>query len=266
MSKSILALAILSTAAFADDPKLKIDVSKLLPQAQIVDDVVVPVPSEIFSVLDKLGKPNWSAVLRAPKRVAKPFGQQPQVALYLGTIIAEGFIAVEAEDANAVKDIGNSVLSLATALSVRKAVTSRANAIIAAADNKDWKLVRKELDGALSEVRGAMRELGDGQLSHLVSLGGWLRGTEALCEVVDKNYSKDGADLLRQQMLLSFFDGQLTAIATRKPVNTIIPKIKAGLVSIQPLIGLAPDADISAKSVKEIGVIASGLVKAIQTK
>jgi len=265
MRKSIIAIALTASVALAEPPQ-KIDISKLPQQTQIVDDVVVPVPSEIFNVLDKLGKPNWTSVLRAPNGVAKPFGQQPQVALYMGTIIAEGFIAVEAEDAEAVKNIGKSVLSLATALSIRKEVTSRANAIIAAADKKDWGQVRKELDGALGEVRGAMKALGDEQLSHLVSLGGWLRGTEALCAVVDKNYSKDGADLLRQQMLLSFFNNKLAVFGKKKPVNPLIPKIAGGLNSIQPLIGLAADADISAKSVKEIGDITAGLVKSIQTK
>ena len=266
MTKSILALAILSAATFAQEPKAKINIAELVPQAQVVDDVVVPVPSEIFAVLDKLGKPNWTAVLRAPKGVAKPFGQHPQVALYLGTIIAEGFIAVEAEDAGAVTDIGKSVLSLAKALGVEKEVSSRAKAIIDAADQKDWKLVRKELDGALGEVRGAMKAIGSADYAHLVSLGGWLRGTEALCEVVDKNYTKDGADLLRQKMLLDFFDGILKSIAKRKPVNPLLPKMRTGLTSIQPIIGLGAGTDISAKSVKEIGTITSGLVKTIQTK
>ena len=267
MTKSLLTVVILSSTAVADDPAPKIDISKLPQQTQMVDDVVVPVPSEIFTVLDKLGKPNWTAVLRAPKGTLKSFGTEPQIALRLGTVIAEGFVAVEAEDATAVKDIGKSVLSLATALSVDKEVKRRANAIIGAADAKDWKLVRKELDGALREVKDAMKSLNSEQLSHLVSLGGWLRGTEALCEVVNKTYSKDGADLLRQQMLLSYFDGKLKAMSKDKALkHALIPKIQAGLTGIQPLIGLSPDADISAKSVKEIGDITAGLVKAIQTK
>ncbi len=267
MTKSFLALALLSSISFAGDPAPTIDISKLPQQTQIVDDVVVPVPSEIFAVLDKLGKPNWTAVLRAPKGVVKTCGNQPQDALYLGVIIAEGFIAVEAQNSEAVKDIGKSVLKLAEALSVRKEVTSRANAIIAAAESSDWQLVRRELDGALSEVRGAMKALGSENLAHLVSLGGWVRGTEALCEVVSKSYSKDGADLLRQHMLLSFFSNKLKNVSKQKSLkHPLIPKLQAGLTGILPLIGLAQDADISAKSVKEIGDITAGLVKAIQTK
>jgi hypothetical protein len=250
---TLLALTILSATVIAQPPA-KIDVSKLPKESRVVDDVIVPVPSEIFGVLDKL------------KGVAKPFGEPPQQALYLGSVIAEGFIAVEAGDVAEVKNIGNSVLSLSGALGVRKAVTKRANAIINAADAGNWQLVRKELDGALNEVKDAMTELGSGDLASLVSLGGWLRGTEALCEVVVKNYSKDGADLLHQPALLDHFDSRLGSLKARAKKHPLVPKIQAGLKNIRPLIGLTDGTEISAKSVKEVRDISSGLVKDIQTK
>ena len=61
MKKTVfLALAILSLPVLAQDsPPQKIDISKLPKQTRVVDDVIVPVPSEIFTVLDKLGNPNW---------------------------------------------------------------------------------------------------------------------------------------------------------------------------------------------------------------
>jgi hypothetical protein len=258
----IFATAFVSQAA----PPSKIDVSKLPKQSKLVEDVVVPVPSEIFGVLDKLGKPRWTEVLRPIKGVAKPFGEQPQVALYLGTVIAEGFVAVEAEDAAQVKNIGRSVLSLSEALGVSKSVKKRANAIIDAGDQKDWRQVRKELDGALSEVKSGMAELGSEQLSQLVSLGGWLRGTEALCEVVSGDYSRDGADLLHQPVLLDYFDQRLEGLKGRYRRNALVGKIRGGLDDIRPLIGLVDGAEISAKSVKEVGSISARLVKAIQTR
>jgi hypothetical protein len=231
-----------------------------------VGDVIVPVPSEIFGVLDKLGKPRWIEVLRPMKGVAKPFGEQAQVALYLGTVIAEGFVAVEAEDADQIKKIGRSVLSLSEALGVSKSVKKRANAIIDAGDKKDWKLVRHELDGALGEVKGAMAELGSEQLSQLVSLGGWLRGTEALCEVVSRDYSRDGADLLHQPVLLDYFGEQLDGLKGRYKKNALVARIRGGLKDIRPLIGLTDGAEISLKSVRDVGAIAVALVKAIQNR
>src|SRR5690606_24852731 len=122
--------------------------------AKIVEEVVVPVPTEVFGVLDKLGSPNWHDVLRNVKN--KGFGERPHVALLLGCVIAEGFIAVEAQEAEEVKRIGRHVLNLAGAIGVRKSVISRTSSIIDAADKKDWARIRVELDGASQDVKQAM--------------------------------------------------------------------------------------------------------------
>src|SRR4051794_31294410 len=109
MKKALtVAVVAVSTAVFAQTPQ-RIDVSHYPTQSLIVGEVVMPVPSEIFKVLDKLGKPNWSALQRPVNNVVQPIGEQAQIALILGTVVAEGFIAVEAEDTQEVKQIGKSV-------------------------------------------------------------------------------------------------------------------------------------------------------------
>ena len=266
MKHTLLPALLLAALPLIAAPPPKIDVSRLPQQTRMIGDVIVPVPSEIFGVLDKLTRPRWAEVLRPMKGVAKPVGDPPQVALLLGVVIAEGFVAVEAEDADQVQKIGRSVLNLSEALGVSKAVQKRAKAIIDASDKKEWKLVRKELDRALSDVKEAMAQLGNEQLSQLVSLGGWLRGTEALCEVLSTSYSRDGADLLHQPMLLDYFAQQLAGMKGRYKKNAVIGKIESGLKDIRPLLGLSDGAEISAKSVHEVGVISAGLVKAIHNR
>ena len=258
----LLALVALSPVVFAEVPQ-KIDVRKL--PAQVIDDVVVPVPSEIFGVLDKIGQPNWSAVQRPINGVAQPIGDQPQIALLLGSVIAEGFIAVEAKDTEEVKQIGKSVLNLATVLGVKKSVVKRSNSIIDYADKKDWMAVRRELDLALQDVKSAMVDLNSESLSQLISLGGWLRGTEALTAVVTKSYTKDGAELLHQPLLLDHFEKRLTDLKPKFKVPVVL-KVQKGILDIRPLIGLTEGTNISEKSVKEIHAIATELVKSINTK
>ena len=260
-----LALVALTSTAFAEPPA-RIDVSNLPSQSKMIDDVVVPVPSEIFGVLDKLGKPNWTAVQHKMTSVAQPIGEAPQIALMLGAVIAEGFIAVEAEDANEVKQIGKSVLNLAKALGVEKKAQVRAKAITDAAEAKDWAGVRKQLDKALDDVRDAMMELNSVALSHLVSLGGWLRGTEALTAVVENQYTKDGAELLHQPILLDYFERRLANLKPKMKLNPLVTKVQKGVLEIRPLMGLSDTADISPKTVKEIHAITAGLVKAINSK
>jgi len=253
-------------AAPAAQPAKTIAVQQFPKEAKLVDQVVVPVPSEVFAVLDKLGKPSWPEVLRPQKTMAAPTGGKEQVSLMLGVVIAEGFIAVEAENSEEVKNIGNSVRSLAKAIGVERAVRNRANSIVEFADKRRWMDVRKELDLALADVRQAMIELNSESLAQLVSLGGWLRGTEALATVVGKSYSKDGAELLHQPVLVEHFNVRLKALPGDVQKGELISKILDGLKNIQPLMGVSNGDNISEKDVKDIGQRCGELVAAVQAK
>ncbi len=263
----LAALAVLATVGFSfaapapaqDDPPQHIDISSL--PAKVVEDVVVPVPTEVFGVLDKLGSPNWHEVLRSTKN--ENLGERPQVALLLGSVIAEGFIAVEAQEPEEIKKIGRQVLNLAGAIGVRKSVIARTSSIIDAADKKDWARVRVELDGASQDVKQAMIELKDEQLAQLVSLGGWLRGTEALTQVVGKNYSKDGAELLHQPALLDYFLKRLDGMDSRLKRNALVKKIRRNLPDIKPLIDQS--SPLSVQKIDQIHSITEDLVKSIST-
>jgi hypothetical protein len=247
-------------------PPQRIDIGQLPQQSKMIDEVVVPVPSEIFGVLDKLGKPRWTEVQRHGMASVKPIGGQAQTALLLGTVIAEGFIAVEAEDTAEVKNIGTAVLTLSRALGVEKQVKERAKAITDSAEKKEWQNVRRELDKTLDSVRDAMLALKSGELSQLVSLGGWLRGTEALTKVVTDAYTKDGAELLHQPVLLDYFERRLAGMQTRLKNNPVVTRVQKGILEIRPLVGIEDGTQISEKTVKDIGKIAEDLVKTINSK
>ena len=235
------------TALLADTPPKKIALSDF--PAAAVEEVVVPVPSEIFAVLDKLGNPNWKSQLRDGKALTPE--DRARTALLLGNVIAEGFVAVEAEDAERVKELGRQVLTLAEAINVRKSVIARSKSITDKADQRDWRGVRAEFDGALQDVRGAMQELNDQDLSQLVSLGGWLRGTEVLTSIVENVFSKDGAELLHQPELVNYFDRCIGSMGARLRKNPLVSSIREVLRKIGPIVNEG-GADISIDQVKVI--------------
>lgn len=264
---AILSTVVLAASAFGatlPPPPAQIDVERLPSQAKVIDRVVVPVPNEIFAVLDKLGKPRWAGLIHRDVSKAKPAGEAPQIAMMLGVIIAEGLIAVEAEDAEEVKEIGRAILTFSNAIGVRKAVVRRANSVIEFADKKSWNRVRTELDGALTDVREAMIELNSEPLAQLVSLGGWLRGTDVLAQVVSMDFSARGAELLHQPGLVEHFEKQVDGMKSRLRSNRVVGKVRSGLSEIEPLIG--GSEKIPAKSVKEIAAIAGRLVTLIRSK
>jgi len=241
---------------YAAQAPQRIDVSKMSKQ---VENVVVPLPNEIFGALNKLGSVNWREYVRTEK--SNNCTERPRVALLLGTVIADGFISVQAEDAPAVKEIGQRVLFLAKQIGVGNSITPHAKAITEAADKRKWEEVRQELDRTQSSVQAAMNEVQDQKLSQLVSLGGWLRGTQVLTSVVTKRYSPDGAELLHQPDLLVHFQTQLQGMPEYN--LPIIRDIQNGLGQVKPLVD-APK--ISAESVRKINDITTKLDNGIVTK
>ena len=264
---AFLSTAILAASALGaplPPPPDQLDLGKLPSQAKVIDRVVVPVPNEVFAVLDKLGRPRWAGLIHRDVSKTKPVGETPQIAMMLGVVIAEGFIAVEAEDAEEVKELGRAILSFSDAIGVRKAVVRRANSVIQFADKKEWNHVRTELDGALTDVRAAMVELNSEPLAQLVSIGGWLRGTEVLAQVVGSTFSRDGAALLHQPELVGHFEKQVDSMKVRIRTNRLVGKVRNGLEQIRPMIG--EEGKISATTVKEVAGIAGTLVALISSK
>src|SRR5438045_6606157 len=116
-----------------------------------VEDVVVPLPNELFAALNKLGAVIWKEHVRSDEE--SNFTERPRIALLLGTVIADGFIAVQAEDAPAVKDIGQRVLALAKGIGVGTSITPHAKALIDGADKRNWANGRQELDQTQSSAQ-----------------------------------------------------------------------------------------------------------------
>jgi hypothetical protein len=223
------------------------------PQAfpgKVVEDVIVPVPTEVFRVLDKLGEPNWRAEMREldlPNTT-----DRTRLSLMFGLVIAEGFVAVQAEDKDKVQDIGREVTRLATALGLTKAVRPHAQAILDAADKNDWNSIRREFDRTQKTVRDSMEQMKDADLAQCVSMGGWLRGTASVTSVVSKNFSADQAELLNQPMLVEHFITAIGRMASDKKEHPTVESVAKGLKTIQQKMEGAVDGFTKA-AVRDIG-------------
>ncbi|MDZ4287766.1 MAG: hypothetical protein U0984_07400 [Prosthecobacter sp.] len=234
------------------------------PQAfpgKVVDDVIVPVPSEVFGVLDKLGEPNWRAEMREldlPNTT-----DRTKLSLMFGMVIAEGFVAVQAEDKETVQDIGREVIRLATALGLTKAVRPHAQSILDAADKNDWPAIRREFDQTQKTVRDSMEQMKDADLSQCVSMGGWLRGTASVTSVVSKNFSADRAELLNQPMLVEHFVTAINRMSADKKEHPAVDGISKGLKTILQKMEGAVDG-FTKGAVRDIGKTCDSLIAEVK--
>jgi hypothetical protein len=209
---------------------------QLSPQATEVHGVAVPMPKEIFRSLDQFRDANWRAVERPEIARWKSHGDQAQIATLLGVVIAEGFIAMEAEDSAEVKDLGRSVLTLARGLGVGEKALRRSSSIIEFAEKNEWAAARQEWDGVFSDLQSGMIELKSTQLARLVSVGGWLRGTEALSALLLQRYSPESSSLIRQPALIDYLEKQLLAMSNDRQTRSLSTKLLDGVRRIRALI------------------------------
>lgn len=248
---------ILVVSAFAQTP---LEQNNPLPaEAKQVHGVAVPVPKEIFGSLDQFTDANWSAVKRPEIARWKSHGDQAQIATLLGVVTAEGFIAMEAKDSAELKNLGKSVLSLAGGLGIKKHALRRSRSIMELADKSEWSEARKEWDGVLSDLESGMIEVKSPHLAQLVSLGGWLRGTEALSVLVIQNYSPERANLIRQPKLIDYLEKQLRSMRGDIRGRPIVGKLLDGIGRIRLLVE-NENAPLSEETVRKVHGICAELV------
>lgn len=242
-SMGIVVSVISSAVAATETPDEKAPV-------RVFDQVVVPVPHEIFAVLDDLGIRGWKGVTPLPKRPQRI--SRPQAALLFGAVVAEGFLAVQAEDVDKTKDLGPDVLELADMLGVKDEVSGHARSIVDSADQERWDDVRAELDKTQQTVRQAMTKLRDEDLAAFVSFGGWVRGTEAVSHVILDSYTKERAELLRQPDLARHFSKTLKAVKGSAAKAPGVKTMNLALDKLSVLMSKEMLTDIEVRQIEDI--------------
>src|SRR4026209_1053777 len=182
-----------------------------MAKAVKTDSITVPTPRELFAALGKSGKINWSAQYRAP--ISMTYGNRAQIALNLGGLIADGFIAVEAKDGQQVKNIGSDIMKLGKALGVSEQLLARGNSINEFAEHNEWDTLQEELEATQNEVKSSMQSHADQDLVILVTLDGWIRGTQVVTSTVMQNYDERSAKVLRQPALVHFMQSKVNEMS-----------------------------------------------------
>jgi len=179
------------------------------------ESILIPVPGEFFAALDKQGKRNWPSLMRNVPSPASP--NRAQMALNLGTLIADGYIAVEAQDGQQVKNIGRDILAIAKTLGVSQDVLNRGQSITDFAENNDWSGLKEELEATQNEVKMTMTKQKDQDLITLVNLGSWIRGMQAASTLINQDYTPEAARLLYQPSVANHL---------LKKVDLLTPRLK----------------------------------------
>ncbi len=228
------------------------------------ESISIPTPGELFAALEKPGKPNWTGQYRGP--ISTTYRNRAQIALNLGGLIADGFIAVEAKDSQQVKNIGSDIIKLAKALGVSENLLSRGNSINEFAENDEWDVLQEELEATQNEVKSSMQTHSDQDLVILVSVGGWIRGTQVVSAAIMQNYDERSAKVLRQPALVSFIHSKINDISPGLRAEPLVKDVNEQLIGIEKLVSFPASKAPSIDEVRKVNEAVGKVMEAIQNK
>jgi hypothetical protein len=231
-----------------------------IDQAVQVESLTIPMPGEFFAAINKLDRPNWKQMVRTgtPEVTAN----RAQIALVLGTLVADGYIAVEAQDGQGVKNIGKEIINLAKKLNVSQSVLGRGNSINDFAENNDWNALREELEATQNEVKLDMFEQKDSNLVTLVSLGAWVRGTELVSGLVARTYTPEAARLLRQPAIIEYLLEQIGSLPQDMRDDPLIANLRT---TLEKSLGFVKAETPTKENITELHAAMSSVARAIAT-
>jgi hypothetical protein len=229
-------------------------------QAQGSGFLSLPSPGEFFAALAKGGRLQWSNAGRAVLPVGA--ADRPQIALNLGVLLADGYLAIQNQNGQMVKNVGRDLLDMARKLNAGEHVVARGRSINDFAENNDWNALREELEATQNEIKISLIEQKDEELVVLVALGAWLRSVQAGTALITSNFDPELASLLGQSGLAREFAEILSNLPERLRQRELIMVMQAGTLALAAEMdwnGRVPDGPM----VEQLGITAAGLTARI---
>jgi hypothetical protein len=205
-----------------------------------VNPYTAPSVAEIFQQLDDLKPLPFEELKRDFPQAAH--ASREQMGMVFGSLVADGFLIVEARKQNLVEELGRVLLRQARSLGVGDRVMRHSASLTELGKKGDWVAVRRELISTQQDVEQAMTELRDQKMAHLISLGGWLRGLEICAGAVESNYTPDRAAVLWQRDLINYFAEEIKTLPPTVAHKPIFEKVRAGVGEIRDVLNKAPEA------------------------
>lgn len=251
----------LAACAVAEGPGPQPLTDEQIRGAEFID-LSIPNAGELFAAFAKLAKqPDWGAHFRKPPQAS--IITRPLIALNLGTLIADGFLAAEAQDRQQVKNVSREIKVLAKSLGLEQEFMGRNNSIADFADDRRWDALDEELEAVQSEFAAALTAQSDDGLVTLMSLGCWLRSMEVVSTHLAANYTAEDAAILRQPAVGEFFTARLDALPDKLKTIPVVAAIQRHLPALSAVLSLPVETPPSSDAVTSLQSLTTGMLNLI---
>lgn len=253
------AVAILIAAPWGAQATMERLSPEQMRDASFLETVSIPTPGEFFLAVDKQCQPNWSKLLRPS--IPTSTSDREHIALQLGILAADGFMAIEAQDGQSVKNTARDILLLAKKLNVSQQIVARSQSISDFADAGDWRRLREELDAMQNDIRICLLEQKDNPLVVLAMAGSWVRQLDMASNLLVNDETPSSTALLLQPEIASRILSRVENLPENSKKRPIVRQLAESLQTTSALMAQSPSS-LSPSAVQSIASTMSAITNA----
>ncbi len=230
--------------------------------------VGMPTPYDKFLALDQVltkTKVKWDDTFRKVAVDVDPDSftdKDVAIPMILGVRIADGVMAIKANNAELLNKCAADIEKLAKKMGVADADLGRARAVRAAANKGEWLKVFMELGFLQQDIMKKIDQPEHATHGTLLIVCGWMQGARYTSTVVDENYSAETSNLLREPMLAKALKGKIEGLPANLQSSPLVAKLREVLPQIERILTIPLDGTISKENVGELNRLATEVVKA----
>ncbi len=221
-------------AMFRDDSKLD---DNHINQELGVNVYTAPAISKIFDQLEGLPAIPDDYVLR--KRPELLPSESGALALEMGFLLADGFIAVRSGRMNDIKPIALDLSRYGKAMGVGERMNSHSASLLEQAEKGLLEQFKTTLAATQSDVNAELIALRDPDQAHLIALGGWIRALTAAAAALDSTFDAEKAKAIFYPDAPSYFGEILGYINPRTAEKIKVKEMQALMGQLTQIMSLS---------------------------
>lgn len=209
-----------------------------------------PSITKIFDQLDNLPAIPEPYVLRLrPEKLPINAGS---LALEMGYLLADGFIAVRSGHMNDVKPIALDLTRYGNAMGVGDKMNVHSASLLEHAEKGQLEEFKRILASTQSDVNEELTALRDPDLAHLLALGGWVRALDAAAAAIEAKFNPQQAMVIFYPEAPEYFNEILGGLNPRTAKKLQVDKMQVLLQRLQEQMKLAPGEMPTLEKVKAL--------------
>lgn len=260
---AVLALTCALYAQQAEEPKPEFDKSK-------AEKAALPMPNpydKLLAIEEAVGKDkiDWGALadgVAIDVDVNEVEGK-PDAAMALGVKIADGIVAIKAQNAEKLNRSADQLEALGKKLGATDDDLKRARQVRDLANRGEWLSVFLELGFLQADIMQKLASPENKDDRTLVIASGWLQGARYASALIEQNYTPELSNILREPMLAGELNKQVAALGGESGGSPKVQAIGKAMAEAYPIVNVPLNASIPKEDVAKLKSISDTAVEAV---